>query len=155
MPNGSIARGVLRPQGAWHLNGKLPPGLKPGYYEARLRIGNSAASNPIRIPVDVPEEERYRTAAEGSPNSVAIEMVTDGKTWKQREIRVGMGSCVSVWVTGLPAHVKVNSLRVRLNGGRLAWNLRFAARPKRRTSDQRAAALWYASRKCDGAVSRR
>lgn len=99
----------------WHLNCKLPPGLSKGWHEARLRIGGSEFSNAIRIGVDLSEEERR-----GGPvvfsGDLRIALATDGKTWERYQVRVGPGSCLSLWTSGLPEGAERGGVRVRLNG---------------------------------------
>ena len=41
-------------ENAWQTNFKLPPGLTPGWHEARIRIGQSRPGSPQRIAVDAP-----------------------------------------------------------------------------------------------------
>jgi tRNA (mo5U34)-methyltransferase len=98
----------------WHANCKLPPGLDPGWYDTRLRIRDSAWSNPVRIGVDIPEgERRHATVASGD---LSIRLVTDGRTWERYKVHVGMDSCVSLWASGLPEDCDRSQVRVRLNG---------------------------------------
>jgi tRNA (mo5U34)-methyltransferase len=98
----------------WHANCKLPPGLDPGWYDARLRVRSSAWSNAVRMAVDIPEHER-RHAAEPS-GEVEIRLVTDGRTWERYRIHTGVDACVSLWVRGLPDSCEPRDVFVRLNG---------------------------------------
>ena len=100
----------------WHAVCKLPPGLDPGWYEARLRIRASAYSNAVRIGVDMPPEE-HRAAPASS--EVRIQLVTDGRTWDRYRVRCGADSCVSLWVAGLPDPCDKSAVRVRWNGADL------------------------------------
>jgi hypothetical protein len=100
----------------WHANCKLPPGLEPGWYDTRLRVRDSAASNVVRIGVDVPEGERRNAAALASSGDLRIRLVTDGRSWERYRVRVGMDSCVSLWASGLPEDCDRSQVRVRLNG---------------------------------------
>lgn len=100
----------------WHANCKLPPGLDPGWYDARVRVRGSAFSNAVRIAVDVPEEERRNSRAARSSDQIQIHLVTDGRTWERRQVRVGRDACVSLWVAGLPQDCDRSEVRVRLDG---------------------------------------
>ncbi len=100
----------------WHANCKLPPGLDPGWYDARVRVRSSAFSNAVRIAVDVPEEERRNSRSARSSDQIQIHLVTDGRTWERRQVRVGRDACVSLWVAGLPQDCDRSEVRVRLDG---------------------------------------
>ena len=100
----------------WHANCKLPPGLDPGWYDAHLRIRDSAVSNPVRIGVDIPEGERRNRSAAAASGDLRIRLVTDGRTWERYRVHVGMDSCVSLWASGLPEDCDRSQVRVRLNG---------------------------------------
>jgi tRNA (mo5U34)-methyltransferase len=127
-PFGTPAAGVHHTGGdGWHLNCKLPPGLQPGWHEARLRVGNSEISNAIRIGVDLSEQERQKPAGGGRSADVRIALVTDGKDWERYRVRVGLGSCVSLWIAGLPEDCGRQDVRIRLNGTDLAAT--FLSRP--------------------------
>jgi hypothetical protein len=99
----------------WHVNCKLPPGLDPGWYHARLRVRASAWSNNVRIAVDVPEQER-RLAAGRPVGDLEIRLVTDGRTWERYRVHTGIDACVSLWVAGLPNSCEPDEVCVRLNG---------------------------------------
>ena len=99
----------------WLVNAKLPPGLDPGWYLARLRVRESAFSNAVRIAVDLPVEERRRFAgprAEG----LRIHSVTDGRTFAESRVRAGEDACMSMWAAGLPDGVTAERLALRLDG---------------------------------------
>jgi hypothetical protein len=100
----------------WHANCKLPPGLDPGWYDARLQIRDSAVSNPVRIGVDIPEGERRNRSAAAGSGDLLIRLVTDGRTWERYRVHVGMDSCLSLWASGLPEDCDRSQVRVRLNG---------------------------------------
>jgi len=100
----------------WHANCKLPPGLDPGWYDARLRIRDSAWSNHVRIAVDIPEPDRRRADAERASGDIEIRLATDGRTWERYRVRVGLDACISLWVSGLPDPCDPGEVRVRLNG---------------------------------------
>ena len=98
----------------WQVTCKLPPGLDPGWHKASIRIRDSAQSNAVRIPVDVPEGERLRPS--GVAADTAIRLVTDGRTWERYKVHVGVDACLSLWVWGLPEDCDRWQVRVRLNG---------------------------------------
>jgi tRNA (mo5U34)-methyltransferase len=100
----------------WHANCKLPPGLDPGWHDARLRLRETAWSNAVRIAVDLPESERRRAHSEHVSGDVAIRLVTDGRTWERYRVHTGVDACVSLWVAGLPDQCAARDVRVRLNG---------------------------------------
>jgi tRNA (mo5U34)-methyltransferase len=95
----------------WHANCKLPTRLDPGWYEAKLRVRDSAFSNSLRIGVDV-----HQTPEGVVSRDFAIRLVTDGRTWDRYRVHVGVDACVSLWVTGLPDPCDRGAVRVRLNG---------------------------------------
>jgi SAM-dependent methyltransferase len=109
---------VGRCEGGWQATVQLPPGLRPGWHDFTLRVANSAATKPVRIGVDVPDEARRYWPAEAS-NHQRIQSVTDGKTFERGRVRVGEGSAISVWVQGLAATADVADIRVRVNGADL------------------------------------
>ncbi|HTS29923.1 MAG TPA: methyltransferase domain-containing protein [Bryobacteraceae bacterium] len=100
----------------YHANCKLPPGLDPGWHDARLRVRDSACSNAVRIGVDIPENERRRTGSPVVSEELRIRLVTDGRTWERYRVHVGVDSCVSLWASGLPEQCERSQVRVRLNG---------------------------------------
>jgi hypothetical protein len=71
---------------------KLPPGLKSGWHEVRLRVRGSRLSEPVRIAVDMPR----------STDGIRISGVFDGCTWKPDELDLSRGNILSVWLAGLP-----------------------------------------------------
>jgi len=86
---------------------KLPPGLKPLWHAVRLRVAGSLPSNAVRVPVDLSiEERRKRLLAPPSPD-LHIISVTDGRTWEPWKVRAGPGSCLSVWIRGIPDAAQV------------------------------------------------
>jgi len=100
----------------WHANCKLPTRLDAGWYEARVRVRDSAYSNAVRIGVDVPAHERLALSAGAGSGSVEIRLVTDGRTWERYRVHAGSEACVSLWVSGLPEGCDRRQVRVRLNG---------------------------------------
>lgn len=97
-------------KGVWEAKFKLPPGLRPGWHEVTIRVGNSPSSNPQLIAVDFPEP----------PGGVSITGACDGTTWRPGEISVSRGSVLSVWVAGLPENADRANVRAALGGRRLA-----------------------------------
>jgi tRNA (mo5U34)-methyltransferase len=100
----------------WHVNCKLPPGLAPGWHAATLRTTNSPWGNPVRIGVDLSPEERRQRPARPEASNIRIVIVTDGKTWERNLIHTGIGSCISLWVSGLPADATRDAIAVWLDG---------------------------------------
>ncbi len=103
----------------WQVNCKLPPGLAPGWHEATLRTSQSPWGNRVRIPVDLSAEHRHLQPAGTAASRVVIAIVTDGKTWERNLVHTGIGSCMSLWVSGLPDHADRSSVTVSLDGNDL------------------------------------
>jgi len=101
----------------WQANCKLPPGLWHNWYDVRVAAGEDSWSNPARIPVDLPREERRRPGST-SP-SIHIAGVTDGKTYESNRVKTGVESCISVWAGGLSEDVIQADLALRLDGADL------------------------------------
>ncbi len=93
----------------WQANFKLPPGLKPGWNEVRLRTARSSFSNAARIAVDMPADAE----------ELRITGVCDGRTWRPGEVAVGDDAVVSLWVEGLPENADRGNVRVWLATRRL------------------------------------
>jgi tRNA (mo5U34)-methyltransferase len=98
---------------AWQANCKLPLGLAPGWHDVSVAIRDSEWSNRVRIAVDLPREERVSTSTSAA---FEISIVCDGLTWERNQVRAGIDSCVSAWVTGLPDGVERNEVSFRLDG---------------------------------------
>ncbi len=90
----------------WLANFRLPPGLTPGWKDVRLRLKDSAFSNPVRIAVDV------------LPVAGALEIVAacDGRTWESGTAR----EYVSCWIRGLGENSDRANLELLWGGERLA-----------------------------------
>jgi len=99
----------------WLVSCKLPPGLDPGWHYARLRLRDSAFSNPVRIAVDLPFDERRRPAGPRAAG-LRIHSVTDGRTFALSRVRAGEDACMSMWAAGLPDSVAASRLSLRLDG---------------------------------------
>lgn len=115
-PYGCRPVGVRDIGGAgWQTNCKLAPGLARGWHDVTVSIGQSAWSNRLRIPIDMPRSDR-RASQGAVSNAVEIAGVTDGKTFEPNRARVGVESCISVWARGLPDGIKKADLSLRLDG---------------------------------------
>jgi tRNA (mo5U34)-methyltransferase len=97
---------------AWQANCKLPLGLAPGWHDIAVAIRDSEWSNCVRIAVDLPREKRISLTSA----AFEISIVCDGRTWERNQVRAGIDSCVSAWVTGLPDGVRRNEVSFRLDG---------------------------------------
>jgi tRNA (mo5U34)-methyltransferase len=93
----------------WQANFKLPPGLKPGWHDVRVRVGESLASNARRVAVDTPLDA----------GPIRITGVADGSTWTKNQIDLQQGASLSLWIAGLPETADRNNVRVYLDGRRL------------------------------------
>jgi len=98
----------------WQANCKLPPGLADGWFDVTLAAGDSAWSEPLRIAVDLPREERRKQDA--ISDRLRIAGVTDGKTYESGRIHTGTESCVSVWAENLPEGAEKTGVTLRLDG---------------------------------------
>jgi len=103
----------------WHLNCKLPPGLKPGWHYGSLRIRNSDFSNRLRIGVDVANEPVTVSDQSTGSHALAIAIVADGKTWERNLVHGGIDSWVSLWVRGMPPDARREETMVRVSGTEL------------------------------------
>jgi hypothetical protein len=100
----------------WQVNCKLPPGLPSGWHSATLRTTDSSWGSPVRIGVDISPELRRQRPAATSASDLRIAIVTDGKTWERNLVHTGLDSCISLWVSGLPADAARDGLAVWLDG---------------------------------------
>jgi hypothetical protein len=98
------------PDGTWLGNFRLPPGLRKGWNEARLRFDDSDFGRPIRIAVDMP----LRT------DRVFLVGACDGNTFQVNTVTVTERGWISAWVQGLPENCDRDNVRVLFDGIRLA-----------------------------------
>ena len=112
-PHRARPEAVRRVGATWQADCKLPPGLAPGWYDVSVTVRDSAWSNRARIAVDLPRASRVATAANAS---FEIKIVCDGLTWERKQVRAGLGSCVSAWVSGLPDGIRRTDVSFRLDG---------------------------------------
>lgn len=87
---------------AWMANFRLPPGLRPGWNEVRLRFADTNFGAPCRIAVDMP----------AAPASLVLNGVCDGADWTPNVAR-GTLSC---WVEGLPENADRANVFVIIGG---------------------------------------
>jgi tRNA (mo5U34)-methyltransferase len=102
----------------WLVSCKLPPGLDPGWHNARLRIRESAFSNAVRIAVDLTDEQRSQPHG---PRALGLRIhsVTDGRTFALSRVRTGDDACMSMWAAGLPDAIAAGQVSLRLDGADL------------------------------------
>jgi tRNA (mo5U34)-methyltransferase len=98
------------PDGAWMANFRLPPGLRGGWHDVRLRFADSGFGQTLRIAVDMPLR----------PGRVVLVGACDGTTFKVEEIVVGDRGYVSAWVQGLPENCDRDNIRALLDSTRLS-----------------------------------
>jgi len=112
-PYGTRPAAVRNIGNTWQANCKLPLGLAPGWHDVSVALRNSEFSTGARIPIDAPTVERVC-----SPTGAAFEImiVCDGRTWERKQVRAGLGACVSAWVSGLPDGIVRTEVSFRLNG---------------------------------------
>ena len=82
-----------------------------------MSVHQSEWSNPSRIPIDLPRQDRRIGGAVSE--SLKIAGVVDGKTFEPNRVRVGVESCVTVWADGLPDDVTKVDASLRLDGADL------------------------------------
>jgi hypothetical protein len=112
-PYGTRPAAVRNIGTTWQANCKLPLGLAPGWHDVSVALRDSEFSNSARIPVDLPREARLAPAKTGA---FEIQIVCDGRTWERKQVRAGLGSCVSAWVSGLPDGIRRTEVSFRLDG---------------------------------------
>ena len=95
------------PDGSWLGNFRLPPGLKPGWNDVRLRFADSDFGQTLRIAVDMPVV----------PGKVILVGACDAATFQVNTI--GESGHVSAWVQGLPENSDRENVRVFLDVRRL------------------------------------
>ena len=112
-PYGIRPAGIRRmSEDGWQASVKVPLGLARGWYDVSVAIQGSQWSNALPIPVGRPAPDRPSRES----NDIAIDIVTDGKTWERNVIHRGPESCISVWVSNLPDAVKRDELFLELCG---------------------------------------
>jgi tRNA (mo5U34)-methyltransferase len=98
------------PDGAWLGNFRLPPGLKSGWNDVRLRFADSDFGRTLRVAVDMPLR----------PGRIVLVGACDGNSFTVNTITVRGRGWVSVWVQGLPENCGRDNIRVMLDSTRLA-----------------------------------
>ena len=94
------------PDGKWVANFRLPPGLAPGWHDARLRFADSEFGRTQRVAIDMPVR----------PGNVVLVGACDGRTFQVNAI----SEWLSAWVQGLPQNCDRDNVRVLLDTARLA-----------------------------------
>ncbi len=94
--------------GEWTATFKLPPGLGSGWHDVRVRIRDSAPSNPLRIAVDVPLPA----------DRIAITGVRDARTGAVDQYSRRPDGNISVWISGAPENTDLHNLRPFIAGRR-------------------------------------
>lgn len=112
-PYGTRPAAVRNIENTWQANCKLPLGLAPGWHDVSIALRDSGFSNRARIAVDLAKEARVC-----SPTGAGfeIQIVCDGRTWERKQVRAGLGSCVSAWVSGLPDGIRRTDVSFGLDG---------------------------------------
>lgn len=97
------------PDGKWLGNFRLPPGLRAGWNDVRLRLGDSDFGQTRQIAVDMPLQVE----------EVVLMGACDGKNFKVNTVTVGECGWISSWVRGLPENCDRDNVRVMLGATRL------------------------------------
>ena len=91
---------------------KLPPGSMRSGTRFACACGKANGAIPFASrwmwPPKIKVSDRFR------PTS--CQPVTDGKTWDRWRVKVGAGSCLSLWARGIPDGCGMKQLLVLLNG---------------------------------------
>ena len=111
-PFGSRPIYVANTGTGWQATCKLPPAIYPDWHDASLRVADSASSKPLRIAVDISEDQRKRWPALIS-SDFRLASIADGKTFESGRVGVGKDSAITAWCAGRPAMEDIN---IRLNG---------------------------------------
>ena len=98
------------PDGTWLGNFRLPPGLRAGWNDVRLRFADSDFGRTLRVAVDMPVQ----------PGHVVLVGACDGNTFTVNTVTVGERGWISSWVQGLPENGDRDNIRVLLDHTRLA-----------------------------------
>jgi tRNA (mo5U34)-methyltransferase len=98
------------PDGTWFSNFRLPPGLRAGWNDVRLRFADSDFGRTLRVAVDMPLRS----------HGVVLVGACDGKSYQVNSIAVGERGWVSSWVQGLPENCDCDNIRVLLDSARLS-----------------------------------
>ena len=112
-PYGTRPAAVRNIGTTWQANCKLPLGLAPGWHDVSIALRDSEFSSGARIPIDLPKDARV---CNSTTAAFKIEIVCDGRTWERKQVRAGLGSCVSAWVSGLPDGIRRTEISFRLDG---------------------------------------
>jgi len=98
------------PDGAWLGNFRLPPGLRSGWNDVRLRFADSDFGQTLRIAVDMPVQ----------PGAVKLGGACDGNNFVKNTVTLHERGWISAWVQGLPENCDRDNIRVLLDSTRLA-----------------------------------
>ena len=85
---------------------RVPPGLRSGRHELRLKIGSSRWSKAQAFFVDLPPVS----------NAVELASVQDGITWTPGEVSWANGGWVTIWVDGLSPEADAANTMVEIAG---------------------------------------
>jgi tRNA (mo5U34)-methyltransferase len=99
----------------WVAGCKLSPGLEPGWHDVRLRTPGTAFSNAVRIAVDVAVEDPAAKQGSDQDPMPEIVVVTDGRDWTEWQVKVGVDTCLSLWLKDAPEHWKAADFEVHVN----------------------------------------
>jgi hypothetical protein len=85
------------PEGNWSANTILPPGLSPGWKEARMRTTHSPFSRRVRLAVDMP----------AVTEKLELIAAKDGSNWIENRLESGTEAYLALWVNGLPPNADI------------------------------------------------
>jgi tRNA (mo5U34)-methyltransferase len=114
---GAAATLVAPDSGIYWAKFTLPPGLKTGWNDVRLRLPNSRFSAAQRIAIDMPR----------SAERIVIAGVRDSLHSEADCVNVTESGYLSCWVEGLPENADRGNLRLWLGDARMA--ITFAGEP--------------------------
>jgi tRNA (mo5U34)-methyltransferase len=85
---------------------RVPPGLKPGRHEGRIRIGQSGWSEPREFYLDLPP----------IANRMELRAVQDSITWQIGDVDWVNGGWLTLWAEGLSAEADPGNVLVEVAG---------------------------------------
>ena len=106
---GAAATLVGPDSGIYWAKFSLPPGLRPGWNDVRLRLVDSRFSGSVRIAIDM----------EPKTGRISIAGVRDSIGWESNCVNAAEGGYVSCWVEGLPENADRGNVHVWLGEARL------------------------------------
>jgi tRNA (mo5U34)-methyltransferase len=93
-------------EGQLHVSFRVPPGLRPGRHDCRIRTQFTNWSEHAALYVDLPP----------IATAIAIIAVQDGCSWTPGKVSWSSGGWATVWVSGLSAEADPGNTTVEISG---------------------------------------